>query len=67
MPRETTILLASHRLADVEAVADRVLVLHQGRLKFDGRLTDLWSESPSVDELVEAALGLSGPGVLRGR
>lgn len=60
VPRETTILLASHRLADVEAVADRVLVLHRGRLAFDGRLTDLWTESPSVDQLLEAALGLSG-------
>jgi len=39
--RETTILLASHRLSDVQAVADRLLVLHQGRLAFDGRLADL--------------------------
>lgn len=61
VPPETTVLLASHRLADVEAVADRVLVLHEGRLAFDGRLTDLWTESPSLDELLESALGLSGP------
>lgn len=32
----TTILLASHRLGDVEAVAERVLVLHAGRFRFDG-------------------------------
>jgi ABC-type uncharacterized transport system ATPase subunit len=38
---ETTILLASHRFSDVEAVAGRLLVLHQGRLAFDGRLADL--------------------------
>lgn len=38
---ETTILLASHRFSDVEAVASRLLVLHQGRLGFDGRLADL--------------------------
>jgi len=67
VPRETTILLASHRLADVEAVADRVLVLHQGRLAFDGRLTDLWGQSSSVDELLEGALGLSGPERFGGR
>jgi ABC-type multidrug transport system ATPase subunit len=38
---ETTILLASHRLSDVQAVASRLLVLHHGRLAFDGRLQDL--------------------------
>jgi ABC-type multidrug transport system ATPase subunit len=38
---QTTIMLASHRLADVEAVTDRLLVLHQGRIVFDGDRTDL--------------------------
>jgi ABC-2 type transport system ATP-binding protein/nitrous oxidase accessory protein len=37
----TTILLASHRFADVEAVADRLLVLHGGRIAFDGRMQEL--------------------------
>lgn len=39
---DTTILLATHRLADVEAVADRLLVLHSGRIAFDGRMDELW-------------------------
>lgn len=38
---ETTILLASHRFADVEAVADRILVLHGGRIAFDGQVREL--------------------------
>jgi ABC-type multidrug transport system ATPase subunit len=37
----TTILLASHRFADVEAVAERLLVLHGGRIAFDGRVGEL--------------------------
>lgn len=41
VPPETTILLASHRFSDVEAVADRLLVLRDGRLVSDGRLADL--------------------------
>ncbi len=40
--RGTTILLASHRLADVEAVAERLIVLHAGRIVFDGSMRDLW-------------------------
>lgn len=41
VPEETTVLLSSHRLADVEAVANRVLVLHNGTFAFDGRLHEL--------------------------
>ena len=52
---ETTVVLASHRLADVEAVADRLVVLHAGRLVFDGprealgngvALSTLWVRVP---------------------
>jgi ABC-type multidrug transport system ATPase subunit len=39
----TTILLASHRLADVEAVADRLWVLHRGRFAFAGAIDELWA------------------------
>jgi ABC-type multidrug transport system ATPase subunit len=38
---ETTLLLASHRLDEVELVADRVWILHEGRIVFDGTLGDL--------------------------
>ena len=40
---DTTVLLASHRLRDVEAVANRVVVLHQGRFVFSGTLDELWA------------------------
>ncbi|MDH3455670.1 MAG: ABC transporter ATP-binding protein [Gemmatimonadota bacterium] len=39
---DRTVLLATHRLADVEAVADRLLVLHEGRIAFAGRMRELW-------------------------
>jgi ABC-type multidrug transport system ATPase subunit len=38
---DTTILLATHRLSDVEAVADRLLVLHGGGIAFDGSMAQL--------------------------
>ena len=41
VPPETTVVLSSHRLADVEAVAERVVVLHDGIFAFDGRLNEL--------------------------
>jgi len=36
-----TILLTSHYMADVEALCRRVIVIHHGRLLFDGDLSDL--------------------------
>jgi ABC-2 type transport system ATP-binding protein len=36
-----TILLTSHYMADVTALCERVIIIHQGRLKYDGGLTDL--------------------------
>ncbi|MGE5222944.1 MAG: ABC transporter, partial [Omnitrophica WOR_2 bacterium] len=36
-----TILLTSHYMADVTALCERILIIHHGRLKYDGSLTDL--------------------------
>jgi ABC-2 type transport system ATP-binding protein len=36
-----TVLLTSHYMADVEALCKRVIVIHHGRLLFDGPLSDL--------------------------
>ena len=36
-----TVLLTSHYMADVEALCRRVIVIHHGRLLFDGDLADL--------------------------
>ena len=38
-----TVLLTSHYMADVEALCKRVVVIHHGRLLFDGDLTALVS------------------------
>ncbi|HVB09352.1 MAG TPA: ATP-binding cassette domain-containing protein [Bacillota bacterium] len=38
-----TVLLTSHYMADVEALCRRVIVIHQGRLLFDGQLEALVS------------------------
>jgi ABC-2 type transport system ATP-binding protein len=36
-----TVLLTSHYMADVEALCKRVIVIHHGRVLFDGALSDL--------------------------
>jgi len=36
-----TILLTSHYMADVTALCDRIMIIHQGQLKYDGGITSL--------------------------
>jgi len=36
-----TVFFSSHILSDAEAICDRIAIIHQGRLKAQGRLTDL--------------------------
>ncbi len=38
-----TILLTSHYMADIEALCDRVIIIHQGNIFFDGGLSDIVS------------------------
>ena len=38
-----TVLLTSHYMADVVALCERVIVIHHGRILFDGRLAELAS------------------------
>ncbi len=38
---DATVLLTSHYMADVEALAERVIVIHHGALRFDGPLDGL--------------------------
>jgi len=56
-----TLLLTSHDTGDIERVCDRVIVIHRGRLLWDGTLADLrrryltakritlWTESERLD------------------
>jgi ABC-2 type transport system ATP-binding protein len=36
-----TILLTSHYMADVTALCERIIIIHQGQLKYDGGIADL--------------------------
>jgi ABC-2 type transport system ATP-binding protein len=47
--RDKTILLSTHILQEVEAVASRILFIHQGRIIFDGSLTEMRSKGRNLD------------------
>ncbi len=48
--RGKTVLLSTHILQEVQAVADRVLLVNDGRLVFDGSPTELAGSSGSLDD-----------------
>jgi len=50
-----TVMLTSHYMADVQALCKRVIVIHHGRILFDGELASL-AERFSVDKTVTARL-----------
>ncbi len=61
-----TVLLTSHYMADVEALCRRVIVIHHGRILFDGplaRLGDRFAAWKTIDvELENGVADLSGYG-----
>ena len=63
---DATVLLTSHYMADVEALCERVLVIHHGQLLFDGSLNGLVERcSPRktiVVELNQEGIDLSSYG-----
>ncbi len=54
-----TILLTSHYMADVTALCERVIIIHQGHLQYDGGLTDL-SRKIAPFKLIGITLGDAG-------
>ncbi len=50
MARQTTILLSTHILQEVDAMADRVLLIHEGRLVFDGTPSEFRGSASRMDE-----------------
>ena len=47
---EKTILLSTHILQEVEAMADRVVMVNEGRLVYDGDLAGLKEQGDSLDD-----------------
>lgn len=39
--RKQTIIITSHNMSDIEQVCDRIIIINQGKIVFDGNLRDL--------------------------
>ena len=52
-----TILLSTHILQEVEAVADRVLFIHAGKIVFDGTPKEMHTRGASLDEVFHQLTG----------
>lgn len=52
-----TILLSTHILQEVSAIADRVLFIDEGKLKFDGTVKEFGKDGQSLDERFYAITG----------
>mgnify|MGYP002626170392 CR=1 FL=1 len=50
---EKTILLSTHILQEVEAMASRVIVINEGRMVYDGPVDGLKSEGSDLDTAFE--------------
>jgi ABC-2 type transport system ATP-binding protein len=48
--RGATIFFSSHELAEVASICDRILVIHQGRLIAEHRLSDLTGRVESLED-----------------
>jgi len=58
-----TVFLSTHMLNVAEEIADRVAIMKQGKLVFEGRVEQLRSEQPGANETLESLfLALMGSG-----
>ncbi len=56
---EKTILLSTHIMQEVTAIADRAIVIHEGRLRFDGPIANLTPDNKSLEEAFRELTGQS--------
>ena len=62
---ERTVLISSHAISDLERFADHVGMIKQGRMVFEGAITDILERYRLVDFTVQQPIDLAGaPGLI---
>ena len=56
-----TVLLSTHILQEVDAMADRVILIDQGRIRFDGTPAEMKGSYSSLDEAFRALTSSTAP------
>jgi ABC-2 type transport system ATP-binding protein len=64
--KATTVILTTHDLADVERLCERVIILDQGRILFDGQLSTLVEQFETSRLMVITLAGEAAPVTLPG-
>ncbi len=49
---KTTVLLTTHDMQDIEALASRIILIGKGKILMDGTLADIKKGGKSIDETV---------------
>ncbi|HEY4718923.1 MAG TPA: ATP-binding cassette domain-containing protein [Anaerolineales bacterium] len=60
--RKATVLLTSHYMADVQALCKRVIVIHHGKILYDGQLSGLVDRFSAKKTLVVTTSDMNGQG-----
>lgn len=60
--RKATVLLTSHYMADVQALCKRVIVIHHGKILYDGQLSGLVDRFSAKKTLVVTTSDMNGHG-----
>lgn len=50
--KKTTVILTTHDLQDIEALASRIILIGKGKVMIDGTLADIKREDKAIDEVV---------------
>ena len=56
--KNTTILLTSHDLNDLESLCGRLIILEQGEILFDDRMDKIFEQYPEGTTLEQIVIGL---------
>jgi ABC-2 type transport system ATP-binding protein len=65
--RERTLVLATHRLDEVERICDQISILHEGKLRLSGNLDDIKANWKTIELMEDVPVERALSGYLDGQ